>query len=67
DLDDVWSPKICGLQEALRIPGVDVRIFGKPYTYPGRRVAVVLARGSSVEDALSKARMAAKTISIRAE
>ncbi|MEM1961915.1 MAG: formate-dependent phosphoribosylglycinamide formyltransferase [Sulfolobales archaeon] len=67
DLDNVWSPKICGLQEALRIPGVDIRIFGKPYTYPGRRVAVVLARGSSVEDALSKARRAAKTISIRAE
>lgn len=64
DLENVWSPKICGLREALEIPGVDVRLFGKPFTYPGRRVAVVLARGSSVEEALGKAREAAKKISI---
>jgi phosphoribosylglycinamide formyltransferase 2 len=64
DLENVWSPKICGLREALEIPGVDVRLFGKPSTYPGRRVAVVLARGSTVEEALEKARRAARMISI---
>ncbi|MDW8011293.1 MAG: ATP-grasp domain-containing protein, partial [Sulfolobales archaeon] len=66
DLDNVWSPKICGLREALGVPGVDIRVFGKPSTYPGRRVAVVLARGDSVEEALGKARAAAKLVSIRA-
>ncbi len=65
DLGDVWSPGVCGLQEVLRIPGVDVRIFGKPWAYPGRRMAVLLARGSSVDDALEKVRRAAKLISFR--
>lgn len=65
DLDGIWSPAVCGLQEALRIPGVDVRVFGKPWAYPGRRMAVVLARGSSVDEALDKARRAARLISIR--
>ncbi len=65
-IGDAWSPEVCGLREALRIPGVDVRIFGKPSTYPGRRMAVVLARGTSVEEALDKVRRASKLIEVRA-
>ncbi|MEM0438632.1 MAG: formate-dependent phosphoribosylglycinamide formyltransferase [Desulfurococcaceae archaeon] len=65
DLNNVWSPALCGLREALGIPGVDIRIFGKPYTYAGRRVAVALARGNSVEEALNKARRVARMITIR--
>lgn len=63
--DNVWAPKIYGVYEALKIPGVDVRIFGKPFTYAGRRVAVVLARGFTVEEALEKVRRASKYVSIK--
>lgn len=66
NLDNVWSPKICGLREVLKTPGVDIRVFGKPNTYPGRRIAVVLARGNSVEEALKKARAAVRLVSIHA-
>lgn len=34
---------ISGINDALKIPDVDVRIFGKPTTRPYRRMAVVLA------------------------
>ena len=34
---------ISGINDALKIPDVDVRVFGKPTTRPYRRMAVVLA------------------------
>ncbi|MEM1526621.1 MAG: formate-dependent phosphoribosylglycinamide formyltransferase [Ignisphaera sp.] len=62
--ENVWAPKIMGVYEAMSIEGVDIRIFGKPYTYKDRRMAVVLARGKTVEEALSKARKATSYIAI---
>jgi len=64
DADNVWAPRISGVYEAMMISGVDVRVFGKPFTYRDRRMAVVLARGSTVEEALEKARKAASYIAI---
>ena len=64
DDENLWAPRIRGVYEALRIPGVDIRVFGKPYTYRGRRMVVVLARGASVEEAREKARRAASMIRI---
>jgi phosphoribosylglycinamide formyltransferase 2 len=64
DKDNVWAPKIRGVYEALKIGGVDIRVFGKPFTYRERRMAVVLARGSTVEEALEKVRRAASHIVI---
>jgi len=64
DKDGVWAPKIRGVYEALKIGGVDIRVFGKPFTYRERRMAVVLARGSTVEEALEKVRRAASHIVI---
>ena len=61
---NVWAPKFEGIYEALRIDGVNVRIFGKPYTYEGRRMLVILARGESVEEAREKARKAASLIKV---
>lgn len=60
--DSKWNCTLEGVHKALEIPGVDVRIFGKPYTYRGRRMAVILARGVTVEDALNKARNAQKVL-----
>ncbi len=60
DLENSWAPKLCGLSKVLEIPGVDLRFFGKPFTYKGRRLAVLLARGSTVEEALDRVRQASK-------
>ena len=57
-----------GLSEALslgRADGpVDVRLFGKPVTRPGRRMGVVLARGSDLEEARAAARAASAAVRI---
>jgi phosphoribosylglycinamide formyltransferase 2 len=55
------SPTFTGVAEAIREPGTDVRIFGKPTTRPYRRMAVALAKGPN---ALERARAAAKKISV---
>jgi phosphoribosylglycinamide formyltransferase 2 len=51
---------------ALGAPGypVDLRIFAKPKTLPNRRMAVALARGPNVEDALERAKAAAARVTI---
>lgn len=50
------GPKYYGVHEVLSVEGVDIRIFGKPSTYRGRRMAVLLARGVDVYDARGKLR-----------
>lgn len=55
------SPTFTGVAEAMREPGTDVRIFGKPTMRPYRRMAVALAKGPN---ALERARAAAKKISV---
>ena len=55
------SPTFTGVAEAMREPGTDVRIFGKPTTRPYRRMAVALAKGPN---ALDRARAAANKISV---
>jgi phosphoribosylglycinamide formyltransferase 2 len=53
-----------GVEDAMKIPGVDVRIFGKPSSRPYRRMAVCLAKGVDLEDARSKARKASELVQI---
>ncbi|MEP7315791.1 MAG: formate-dependent phosphoribosylglycinamide formyltransferase [Sphingomicrobium sp.] len=43
---------------------VDVRLFAKPVMHRGRRMGVALARGSTIEDAISVATSAAAKVSI---
>lgn len=43
-----------GLDEALALPDTSIRIFGKPDVHDHRRMAVLLARGASVEEAREK-------------
>lgn len=49
--------EIRGLEDALALPHTEVRVFGKPDATVGRRLAVALCGGESVE----KARETAKT------
>jgi phosphoribosylglycinamide formyltransferase 2 len=58
-----------GIAEALALgaPGspVDLRIFAKPETHRNRRMGVALARDTSVDDAIERARAAAARVRIR--
>ncbi|WP_375163893.1 hypothetical protein [Phenylobacterium sp.] len=47
------------MEEALAVPGADLRLFGKPEAYERRRMGVALAWGGDIEDARSRAREAA--------
>ncbi|MEY4615287.1 MAG: hypothetical protein RJB66_247 [Pseudomonadota bacterium] len=59
------QPKFSGVDKALELKDVDVRIFGKPTMRPFRRMAVVLSRSSTVEKAKSLAIKAASKISVK--
>ena len=52
------------LELALAAPDTQMRIFGKPEVHGKRRMAVMLARGSSLEEARSKAKEAAAKVQI---
>ena len=52
-----------GLEKALAIPGVQVRLFGKPAVHGHRRYGVILATDETVEKALQKAEKAYQCIS----
>lgn len=52
-----------GLEKALAIPGVQLRLFGKPAVHGHRRYGVILATDQTVEKALDKAEQAYKCIS----
>ena len=54
------------LDKVLAEPNVQVRIFGKPEVKGHRRMGVILARGESVEDALTKAEKAYETLEVEA-
>ncbi|WP_144548293.1 formate-dependent phosphoribosylglycinamide formyltransferase [Bacillus sp. X1(2014)] len=56
---------IDGVADSLSIPNTQVRIFGKPETKVGRRMAVVLSSGETVEEARNQAELAASKISIK--
>ncbi|MCL6679474.1 formate-dependent phosphoribosylglycinamide formyltransferase [Sphingomonas sp. RG327] len=58
-----------GIGEALALGDtgkpVDLRIFAKPKTLKNRRMGVALARGSTVEEAVERAKAAAAKVAIR--
>ncbi|VAW80392.1 Phosphoribosylglycinamide formyltransferase 2 [hydrothermal vent metagenome] len=51
-----------GLDQALAIPGSDLRLFGKPEAFQRRRMGVALARGDSIEQARERARESAACV-----
>jgi phosphoribosylglycinamide formyltransferase 2 len=50
--------------DALGDPRVDLRIFGKPVSRPGRRMGVAIARGDSTDEARELARFAASQVKV---
>ncbi len=56
-----------GVDQALQIHGVDVRLFGKPKSFKKRRMGVILASSNSMEAALNNAKEAALKIKTKLE
>ncbi len=50
------------VDEALRAPGIDLRLFGKPEAFVHRRMGVALATAADVNDARTRAKAAAATV-----
>ena len=51
-----------GVDEALKIPGSDLRLFGKPESFVKRRMGVALARGANIVEARVRAKSAAACV-----
>jgi len=52
------------LEEALREPDTQIRLFGKPKVAGKRRMGVALARGADIDEARAKARAASAAIRV---
>jgi phosphoribosylglycinamide formyltransferase 2 len=48
-----------GVEEALRVPRTEIRLFGKPEAFPRRRMGVALAYGPDVAEARQRAKRCA--------
>ena len=51
-----------GVEQALAVPGAELRLFGKPEAFLKRRMGVALARAADVETARALARRAAAAV-----
>jgi phosphoribosylglycinamide formyltransferase 2 len=58
------SPNVVfdGVDQALAVPGTDLRLFGKPESRPRRRLGVALARADDVDTARERAVLAAALV-----
>ena len=56
-----------GVDQALQIPGVDIRLFGKPKSFKMRRMGVILASSNTMESALGCVKEAALKIKTKIE
>jgi len=50
------------LEQALAVPESDLRLFGKPESFMRRRMGVALASGKDVDEARSRAKLAASLV-----
>ncbi len=54
-----------GVEDALRVPGTDLRLFGKPESFVKRRMGVALAFDADVQVARKNAKLAASKVKPR--
>ena len=55
-----------GVAEALRVPGADLRLFGKPESFERRRMGVALVHAQDIDTARERARASAARVKPRA-
>jgi len=51
-----------GVEDALRVPRTELRLFGKPESFARRRMGVALAFGPDVDDCRKRARQCAARV-----
>lgn len=51
-----------GVENALRVPQTDLRLFGKPVAFERRRMGVALANGKNTDEARARAKLAASLV-----
>ena len=51
-----------GVNEALAVPGSDLRLFGKPESFLKRRMGVAVATGATTDEARARAKLAAARV-----
>jgi phosphoribosylglycinamide formyltransferase 2 len=51
-----------GVEDALRVPESDIRLFGKPEAFKKRRMGVALANGKNTDEARARAKLAASKV-----
>jgi phosphoribosylglycinamide formyltransferase 2 len=57
-----------GVEDALRVPETDIRLFGKPEAFKKRRMGVALANGKDTDEARARAKLAAsKVVPVKAK
>ncbi|MED1600361.1 formate-dependent phosphoribosylglycinamide formyltransferase [Alkalihalophilus marmarensis] len=56
--------QMTGMEDALRVPNTQLRIFGKPNALKGRRLAVSLSTADTVDAACEQSKKAAEKIGI---
>jgi phosphoribosylglycinamide formyltransferase 2 len=54
-----------GVDEALRVPDTDLRLFGKPESFVKRRMGVALSRAADTDTARANAKLAASKVKPR--
>jgi phosphoribosylglycinamide formyltransferase 2 len=59
---DAKAVRFDGVADAMRLPGVDLRLFGKPESHVRRRMGVALAHHEDVEQARVLAKEAAARV-----
>jgi phosphoribosylglycinamide formyltransferase 2 len=59
---DVQGIAFKGVDEALRVPCSDIRLFGKPESFNKRRMGVALAAGKDTDEARGRAKLAASKV-----
>jgi len=62
---DAGAMAFDGVAEALKVPGSDLRLFGKPESFVKRRMGVALARGATADEARGRAKTAADMVKPR--
>jgi phosphoribosylglycinamide formyltransferase 2 len=51
-----------GIEKAMQVPNSDIRLFGKPESFPRRRMGITLATGNDADEARSRAKQAASLV-----
>src|SRR5262249_60725279 len=51
-----------GVADALRVPGSEIRLFGKPESFIKRRMGVALANADTIDEARQRAKLAASRV-----